>query len=388
MTSVPALWCPAITRRSGRPCVRAARAVEMVNASLFVSCTNRAAAYGGAWVALSDVVRAVPAWPEKDALEYASFHLYELTTLRLRAVEDEFWVNHVSGYEHRVRGRFGAAAAEERVAMMVDALEREQCAACAAASAASSSAFPGSSSSGGGGGGLGSKGGATLAAVPFYGGALGGGVKTGSAHSRASRALKLQTLAAAVCSLLRLASRVVVAVCTAADLEDVRARLGPLGRAHVFQLDCARGPAYLPYRLLNAVRRGLLLSANNRGAAADGDGDGDGDDAARWVRDQGPFDFVAYSEADQVFDWTSRAGLASVFQVLRDVAPTRAYASPQRYEKRYGAPAGETSRAFMAKAMNKCHLRRGAALYTTRTGTVDADHVAPPATAVETRPRR
>mmetsp|Transcript_32098 Transcript_32098/g.110414 ORF Transcript_32098/g.110414 Transcript_32098/m.110414 type:complete len:85 (-) Transcript_32098:555-809(-) len=74
-----------------------------------------------------------------------------------------------------------------------------------------------------------------------------------------------------------------------------------------------------------------------------------------------------YNEADQVMQWTYRAAVASIFDVIRD--NKRAYVAPQRYERNGGGRG-------MRKAMNKCSAK-GVRLYTTASGKVSDDHVAP-----------
>ena len=48
----------------------------------------------------------LPLSQNKSALEYASFHILiysmSLGATALKAVDDSWWVNHISGYEHAV----------------------------------------------------------------------------------------------------------------------------------------------------------------------------------------------------------------------------------------------------------------------------------------------
>jgi len=133
----------------------------------------------------------------------------------------------------------------------------------------------------------------------------------------------------------------------------------PAGRAEVRLVDCARAPGYLPFRLLRRLQ--LSLQRRRTGGVAHG---GDGLDRFLDARD---IDYVMYNEADQVMQWTYRAAVASIFDVIRD--NKRAYVAPQRYERNGGGRG-------MRKAMNKCSAK-GVRLYTTASGKVSDDHVAP-----------
>ena len=70
------------------------------SAESFVACTSPAAAYGAAWLVPASLLAALPDFPDRGALEYASgFQLYEGARARLKPAADQFWVNHFSGYE-------------------------------------------------------------------------------------------------------------------------------------------------------------------------------------------------------------------------------------------------------------------------------------------------
>jgi len=89
----------------------------------FLKCAHRAKAYGAAWLARTELLARQPLSQDKNALEYASFHILaesiRLGATALKAADDSFWVNHISGYEHVVNKREGAEAAENKVNAMV-----------------------------------------------------------------------------------------------------------------------------------------------------------------------------------------------------------------------------------------------------------------------------
>ena len=89
----------------------------------FLKCAHRLKAYGAAWLARTELLARQPLSQDKNALEYASFHILtesiRLGATALKAADDSFWVNHISGYEHVVNKREGAEAAENKVNAMV-----------------------------------------------------------------------------------------------------------------------------------------------------------------------------------------------------------------------------------------------------------------------------
>ena len=93
------------------------------NATQFLKCAHRAKAYGAAWFARTELLARQPLSQDKNALEYASFHILaesiRLGATALKAADDSFWVNHISGYEHVMNKRKGAEAAENSVNAMV-----------------------------------------------------------------------------------------------------------------------------------------------------------------------------------------------------------------------------------------------------------------------------
>ena len=97
----------------------------------FLKCAHRAKAYGAAWLARTELLARQPLSQDKNALEYASFHILtesiRLGATALKAADDSFWVNHVSGYEHNVKRREGAEAAENSVKTMVQVLTNKLC---------------------------------------------------------------------------------------------------------------------------------------------------------------------------------------------------------------------------------------------------------------------
>ena len=93
------------------------------NATQFLKCAHRSKAYGAAWLARTELLARQPLSQDKNALEYASFHILaesiRLGATALKAADDSFWVNHISGYEHVMNKRKGAEAAENSVNAMV-----------------------------------------------------------------------------------------------------------------------------------------------------------------------------------------------------------------------------------------------------------------------------
>ena len=93
------------------------------NATQFLKCAHRAKAYGAAWLARTELLARQPLSQDKNALECASFHILaesiRLGATALKAADDSFWVNHISGYEHVMNKRKGAEAAENSVNAMV-----------------------------------------------------------------------------------------------------------------------------------------------------------------------------------------------------------------------------------------------------------------------------
>ena len=70
----------------------------------FLKCTNRAQAYGAAWLARTELLARQPLSQNKNALEYASFHILiysmRLGATALKAVDDSWWVNHISAVSY------------------------------------------------------------------------------------------------------------------------------------------------------------------------------------------------------------------------------------------------------------------------------------------------
>ena len=261
----------------------------------------------------------------------ATFHLHQYASVSLKTVKDVFWTNHVSGYEHNLWPRYGDAVAKERVTVMLKNLQKGLC-------GPRRDAFHASA-----------RGGATLVAVPFYGGRARDGnrsasaadrekmANTGTAHSRADRGVKLRSLHAVLCSGLRVARSALVGVCTRRDYDDVAqavlARL-PRDRAAVELLDCGAAPGHLPFHLLRRVQAAL------RGATGS------------WIDGRKPVDYVLYDEADQTLHFESGRDLAHVFAVLDAVG--RSFVVPQRYEKRWGADPALVDQKNLSRSMNKC----------------------------------
>ena len=289
------------------------------NATQFLKCAHRAKAYGAAWLARTELLKRQRMSEDKNALEYASFHILtesiRLGATALKAADDSFWVNHISGYEHNVKRREGAEAAENSVNAMVRVLTNKLC-------------IPRTRSPT-----------STLALIPFYSGLARDGARkdgiafedlpnTGNAHSMSSGATKLKTLKAVLCSALSFCKAALVGVCTSRDYESVTELLGPLpaGQARAVLLDCEQTPAYLPYKLLRIIQRhakGTLNASRVAPAARP---------IVQWISEL-DFDFVLYDEADNTFHFEGTA-LRDIFEVLTQHPDY--YVAPQRYEKGWG----------------------------------------------------
>ena len=304
----------------------------------FLKCTHRSNAYGAAWLARTELLARQPLSQDKNALEYASFHILtesiRLGATALKAADDSFWVNHVSGYEHNVKRREGAEAAEKNVNAMVQVLTNKLCI---------PRTRPPTS---------------TLALIPFYSGLARDGARkdgidsedlpnTGNAHSMSSGATKLKTLKAVLCSVLSFCKAALVGVCTSRDYESVTKLLGtlPAGQARAVLLNCEQAPAYLPYKLLRLVQRHAKGTLNATHVAP----------AARpivpWLSEL-EFDFVLYDEADNTFHFEGTA-LRDIFDVLTQHPDY--YVAPQRYEKGWSGSPRSILRGNLTKVgQNTC----------------------------------
>ena len=386
------------------------------NATQFLKCTHRTKAYGAAWLARTELLKRQRMSQDKNALEYASFHILtesiRLGATALKAADDSFWVNHVSGYEHAVSKREGADVAENNVNAMVRVLTDKLC--------IPRTTTPPTS---------------TLALIPFYSGlardgalhraciihaqravrAAGGSVEasychparagvrcqglgpdkrcwteascepdprpalrearlrgwtrctrtrgidkdlpnTGTAHSMSSGATKLKTLKAVLCSVLSFCKAALVGVCTSRDYESVTELLGtlPAGQARAVLLNCEQAPAYLPYKLLRLVQRHAkgTLNASRVAPAARG--------VVPWISEL-DFDFVLYDEADQTLHFEGTA-LRDVFDVLTQHPDY--YVAPQRYEKGWGGIPRFVLQGNLSRTMNKCDPKLPRLAYT------------------------
>ena len=197
----------------------------------------------------------------------------------------------------------------------------------------------------------------TLALIPFYSGLTRDGARnrgideetpnTGTAHSVSSGATKLKTLKAVLCSALSFCKAALVGVCTPGDYESVNELIGtlPAGQARAVLLNCAKTPAYTPYKLLRMVQRHAKgnLNASQVAPAARG--------VVPWLSSL-EYEFVLYDEADQTLHFESGHDLAHVFAVLDAVG--RSFVVPQRYEKRWGADPALVDQKNLSRSMNKC----------------------------------
>ena len=303
----------------------------------FLKCTHRSNAYGAAWLARTELLKRQPLSQNKNALEYASFHILiysmRLGATALKAVDDSWWVNHISGYEHAVFKMKGKEASDTNVIAMVEILTNKLCV---------PRTRPPTS---------------TLALIPFYSGLARDGARkdgiavenlpnTGNAHSISSGATKLKTLKAVLCSVLSFCKAALVGVCTSRDYESVTELLGtlPAGQARAVLLNCEQAPAYLPYKLLRLVQRHAKGTLNATHVAP----------AARvvvpWISELA-FDFVLYDEADNTFHFEGTA-LRDVFDVLTQHPDY--YVAPQRFEKGWGGIPRFVLQGNLSRSMNKC----------------------------------
>ena len=316
-------------------------------ATQFLKCAHRAKAYGAAWLARTQLLARQPLSQDKNALEYASFHILtesiRLGATALKAADDSFWVNHVSGYEHNVKRREGAEAAENSVNAMVQVLTNKLCI---------PRTRPPTS---------------TLALIPFYSGLARDGARkdgidsedlpnTGNAHSMSSGATKLKTLKAVLCSVLSFCKAALVGVCTAGDYESVSEMLAtlPAGQARAVLLNCAKTPAYTPYKLLRMVQRFAKgnLNATQVAPAARG--------VVPWLAEL-DFDYVLYDEADQTLHFEGTA-LEDVLAVLEQHPDY--YVAPQRFEKGWGGIPRFVLQGNLSRSMNKCDRKLPRLAYT------------------------
>jgi len=301
----------------------------------FIRCNQRSNVYGAAWLAPAALIARQPLFANKDALEFASFHVLTHATRMggggLKASDDAFWVNHVSGFEHAVHMREGLAGAERKVAEMVRVLSSRLCVA---------RTTPPTS---------------TLAMIPFYSGQTKDGARdiglkgsfpnTGTAHSVSSGATKLKTLEAVLCSALSFCHAVLVGVCTATDRDDVAALLATLpGQGRVVLLKCRDAPAYLPFKLIRLVQRRAKGQLDDLRVAPAARG------IVQWLNAL-EFEFMLYNEADQTLHFEG-PGRADAFAVLAQHPAY--YVAPQRYEKRWGGIPRHVAQLNLSRAMNKC----------------------------------
>ncbi|CAH0367550.1 unnamed protein product [Pelagomonas calceolata] len=302
----------------------------------FLKCAHRLKAYGAAWLARTELLARQPLSQNKDALEYASFHILiysmRLGATALKAVDDSWWVNHISGYEHGVFRMKGKEASDTNVNAMVEILTNKLCV---------PRTTPPTS---------------TLALIPFYGGLTRDGARdrgideetpnTGTAHSVSSGATKLKTLKAVLCSALSFCKAALVGVCTPGDYESVNEliRTLPAGQARAVLLNCAKAPAYTPYKLLRMVQRHAKgnLNASQVAPAARG--------VVPWLSSL-EYEFVLYDEADQTLHFEGTA-LRDVFDVLTQHPDY--YVAPQRYEKGWGGIPRFVLQGNLSRSMNKC----------------------------------
>ena len=312
----------------------------------FLKCTHRSNAYGAAWLARTELLARQPLSQNKNALEYASFHILiysmRLGATALKAVDDSWWVNHISGYEHAVFKMKGKESSDTNVNAMVEILTKKLCV---------PRTTPPTS---------------TLALIPFYGGLTRDGARnrgideetpnTGTAHSVSSGATKLKTLKAVLCSALSFCKAALVGVCTTGDYDSVNELIGtlPAGQARAVLLNCAKTPAYTPYKLLRMVQRHAKgsLNASHVAPAARG--------VVPWLSEL-EFDFVLYDEADQTLHFEGTA-LRDIFDVLTQHPDY--YVAPQRYEKGWGGIPRFVLQGNLSRTMNKCDPKLPRLAYT------------------------
>jgi len=209
-------------------------------------CLGPSNAYAGAWLARRDLVMQT-VFGDKLGMEYHDFYLFNQggngrprVALKTEVATD-FWVDHLSEYEHYVR-RTGRGDVEARTRDVED----EACGGLSSSSSLSEEDEEGERRPPGGGH-------VVRAVVPFWGGPP---ETKGNAHSLATRALKLRQLNATICGIFgafRGTTRVTVGVATDDDRRDVAGRFP---RVSVRSLDVERG-AYLSFALLRDAQSRL-----------------------------------------------------------------------------------------------------------------------------------
>ena len=147
-----------------------------------------------------------------------------------------------------------------------------------------------------------------------------------------------------------------VGVCTTGDYELVNELIGtlPAGQARAVLLNCAKTPAYTPYKLLRMVQRHAKgnLNASHVAPAARG--------VVPWLEEL-DFEYVLYDEADQTLHFEGTA-LEDVFAVLEQ--HPNYYVAPQRYEKGWGGIPRFVLQGNLSRTMNKCDPKLPRLAYT------------------------
>lgn len=292
----------------------------------FVSCQNRAAAYSGAWLAHRNLVSSV-GFPDMDTLEWHSFNMYQaVKTNRGHALrtadERQFLVNHVSGYEHELERRAGAAKALASVDLMSQSAVQSYCAAGGAPPAEPE--LPAARK--------------IAALIPYFGGGTTGEALngTGNSHTKMGRDARLFALKANCCRTAHqlAALRVVVGVCSAEDERDVSMWLDDHPRLSVLRLECDE-PVHLPFVLLRRVQKMMRRKGK----------------AAVWGPDS--ISHVYFNEADQFTSVSSPQVLDWMLSTI-DKAPSRLYIAPHRFSKKPGSVAGDPEAGLAPWGQNHC----------------------------------
>ena len=147
-----------------------------------------------------------------------------------------------------------------------------------------------------------------------------------------------------------------VGVCTPGDYESVNEliRTLPAGQARAVLLNCAKTPAYTPYKLLRMVQRHAKgnLNASQVAPAARG--------VVPWLSSL-EYEFVLYDEADQTLHFEGTA-LRDIFDVLTQHPDY--YVAPQRYEKGWGGIPRFVLQGNLSRTMNKCDPKLPRLAYT------------------------
>ena len=266
-----------------------AAAVAAAEVTLWRNCHGPVAAYAGAWLARRDLFQET-AFGDSLGMEYHDYNVYHQggngrPRVALKSARaTDFYVEHLSEYEHAVRRR--ARDPEVLIRRQAEDAARACDEPRAAADYPAGAAPP-------------------LVLIPFWGGLP---QKGGNAHSKVSVEEKLLQLRGVACSVRNTfpGAELVVGVASAADEAYVA---GAINASEILRLDVAHG-AHLSFTLFRRVQE--LIDAGR----------------GRYAR----VDYVFFTEADQVL----RAALSP--RALVAALGRQVYVVPNRLEEPF--PAG------------------------------------------------